>query len=332
MGLLDKLKNVFFEEEYVEVEEEAPKEPKVTRKKEENVAPKQTVARRIDVSSVAKRREKEVEEVPVLEEKEESRTEILTDKELLKPDSSFHMFEDEDFAYDMPHQESPQPVKKEEPSPKIETLVSSSETHRVPYGGAYSTDYSTIYHKAAPKSEEKTFHPTPIISPIYGILDKNYKKDDIVEKNAKNKNASSYAKKIDLDEVRKKAYGELSNDLGLTGEDPISETNTKEEEPMELEDNLLYDLRDTDQTPVVDKVTIADAEEYFQDLGLEYNVDYKDREKERSTGKRVARRSTTDLKETHSPVKKEVREESKNDTELEDNLFDLIDSMYEEKE
>ena len=37
MGLLDKLKNVFFEEEYVEVEEpEKPKKPERPKKKEEN--------------------------------------------------------------------------------------------------------------------------------------------------------------------------------------------------------------------------------------------------------------------------------------------------------
>ena len=31
-----------------------------------------------------------------------------------------------------------------------------------------------------------------------------------------------------------------------------------------------------DDTPAVPKVTVGDAEEYFEDLGLEYNVDYKD--------------------------------------------------------
>ena len=28
--------------------------------------------------------------------------------------------------------------------------------------------------------------------------------------------------------------------------------------------------------PELDKITMGDAEEYFEDLGLEYNVDYKD--------------------------------------------------------
>ena len=35
------------------------------------------------------------------------------------------------------------------------------------------------------KEEKKVFKPTPIISPVYGILDKNYHKEDIVSKNDK---------------------------------------------------------------------------------------------------------------------------------------------------
>ncbi len=55
----------------------------------------------------------------------------------------------------------------------------------------------------------------------------------------------------------------------------------------ELEDNLLYDMSDTTTTPVVNKVTVADAEEYFDDLGLEYNIDYKDSKYEHAAGRHV---------------------------------------------
>ena len=39
--------------------------------------------------------------------------------------------------------------------------------------------------KIEPKveTEKKAFKPTPIISPVYGILDKNYHKEDIVSRN-----------------------------------------------------------------------------------------------------------------------------------------------------
>ena len=95
---------------------------------------------------------------------------------------------------------------------------------------------------------------------------------------------------------------------------------TKEEKDdfdIKEEDSLL-DISD-DNTPSVAKVTMGDAEEYYSDLGLEYNIDYKDVSHEKATGRR------TDLKSFEE-------EETKNDdASIEDNLFDLIDSMYDEK-
>ena len=84
------------------------------------------------------------------------------------------------------------------------------------------------------------------------------------------------------------------------------------------EEDSLLDIS-TDNTPSVSKVTIGDAEEYFSDLGLEYNIDYKDTSHEKATGRR------TDLRNFDEDDLK------KDDTSIEDNLFDLIDSMYDEK-
>ena len=56
------------------------------------------------------------------------------------------------------------------------------------------------------------FTPSPIISPIYGILDKNYKKEEIVTKKEVRLSVAS-TKKVDLDYVREKAYGYLANDI-----------------------------------------------------------------------------------------------------------------------
>lgn len=321
MGLLDKLKNVFFEEEYVEVEEPEIKEkPKKVEKVKEKDPEKSTVARKIDLP---RRVTREVIEEEELEEEEvvEKPKEILADRELLKTEPSFKMFEDDDFVEEKPVEK----VKPVAPTPVVEPLV----TKHVPYGGEYKTSYSNLYTKG--EKDPKTFRPTPIISPIYGILDKNYSKDDIVDKKER-KAASSYARKIDLDTVRKKAYGELSNDFGLSGEDAIA---AKKEETTDLiEENLLYDMSDIDTTPAVEKVTIADAEEYFEDLGLEYNIDYKDKAQEKASGRRV--RHSYDVEDSlfvnqSKPVKEEPVMKP-NDQNLEDNLFDLIDSMYEDKE
>ena len=124
--------------------------------------------------------------------------------------------------------------------------------------------------------------------------------------------------------------------MGLVSQEPIVIEEIRDDETT-LEDNLLYDMNDVDTTPTVDKVTIADAEEYFQDLGLEYNVDYKDIKYEKANGRR-ARTSPAideiDDEEDMSPIseKRQKRSIDDEDAKLEDNLFDLIDSMYEEKE
>jgi len=67
--------------------------------------------------------------------------------------------------------------------------------------------------KKEEKVEKKVFTPTPIISPVYGVLDKNYRKDEIKTR----KKVSSYEyrgnEKVDIDDVRNKAYGTLENEL-----------------------------------------------------------------------------------------------------------------------
>lgn len=64
------------------------------------------------------------------------------------------------------------------------------------------------------KEEKKHFKPTPIISPVYGVLDKNYNKEDIAP--VKEKKISYTNTSVSIDEVRKKAYGTLEDDLENT--------------------------------------------------------------------------------------------------------------------
>ena len=147
-----------------------------------------------------------------------------------------------------------------------------------------------------------------------------------------------------MDFVRNKAFGGLEEDLkGLTaGNEEMSKYE-------ENEDNLLYDMTQSDGAPSVDKVTLADAEEYFEDLGLEYNIDYTDVRHEKITGRRsrVVREEISDLEPPVSHQKKLVEEDDQDinfedshhlvskdleESNLEDNLFDLVDSMYEERE
>lgn len=327
MGLLEKLKNTFFEEEYVEVEE--PEKPKKEKKPvAKKIEPKEELPVSKPTPVVPEREE-------VVEEKEEPV--IFTEKELTKHEVNFKYFDDDDFVdiEDETTLKNKKPVEEAKPYEGV----------KQPYGGTKLYDnpeYGTTkpYNNTVPYSKDKSgFKPTPIISPIYGVLDKNYKKEEIVDKKEVQKKSSYVSRKnVDLDTVRQKAFGELSHDLGLSNDMTVTLEETEEDSLNPLEDNLLYDMSDIDPTPKVEKVTIADAEEYFQDLGLEYNIDYKDVKYEKATGRRVRNQPELDdieedSKEEEAVVKTQKEfVPSKEETNLEDNLFDLIDSMYEEKE
>jgi len=320
MGLLEKLKNTFFEEEYVEVEE-PKKEEKVARKVEVKDIKKEKKVKPIEESE-----ELEPEEI-LTEDIEESKKESYSDRDLVNRNSKISYFDDDDF----------------EPTIKMSTVLEPKEEKRI-YGESANVVYNSINlndmsrhnevnHSAYGVTEAK-FQPTPIISPIYGILDKNYRKEEVVDKKDK---PSSYVsrKNADLDSVRRKAYGDASVFF-------MEDTSNK---PQEEEKPLLYDMIE-DPKPVVDGVTVGDAEEYFNDLGLEYNVDYKDQKYENATG----RRSTihhdldnsvdeviingNDIQEDNDITLDELinrnrKFEDNESANLEDNLFDLVDSMYE---
>lgn len=307
MGVFDKLKNVFFEEEYVEVEETVKKP-----KKE-----KQTIAKKIDLPEMPKLKEEKTTREKEIEEEVVERVERkgITENSLRRSDNSFKFpmtFEEDDFKVDSYIEDKKSSaVEKKESQNTVSNSYSSAYSTIVEEPKEIKRDYtaSGLYEGGDYKKNQKVFRPTPIISPIYGILDKNYKKEEIVQKKEV-RLTSATSKKVDLDTVREKAYGDLASDI------TASLMDEAEEKPVEKQSNMeedIYDLNDVEQ-PVVSNVTVGDAEEYFNDLGLEYNVDYTDDKKERATGRR-------------SEKNKEISAE-----ESEDSLFDLIDSMYKEDE
>ncbi len=316
MKLFDKLKNALFEEEYVEVEEK-PKKKEV--KKE--VKKDKPIAKKIELP---KRDEK-----PIIVET--PKEEPVSDRELLQPEKNFRFpleLDDDDFV-EQPIMDQKQPSK---PKEEVKPLPPKREEKR--HDNLYHVEQPSFHETSKPlyekKEEKKVFRPSPVISPVYGVLDKNYRKEEIVSKRDATSRSSYASNHLDLDAVRNKAYGDLTNDMGLamTEEEKRQEEDQKifDEVAKPAEESLLVDMRDDDTTPAVDKVTVGDAEEYFNDLGLQYNVDYKDASKERATGRRV------NLHHDEVEEKPQEEKEETQDVSSDDNLFDLIDSMYEEKE
>ncbi len=349
MGLLDKLKNALFEVEYVEVEEPPKKEKKVKEKAEKPIAKKIVLPGK---------REDKVEDLQEEELKDED-FEIRPkheEKEPLKED--FKFMDDEDFKIEddsnseestLYQQEQPEPVIEERvvthayPEVKVEEVeekvYSTPQIQREskPYGVDQSYNVPVHGYGTYEKKEEKAyFKPSPIISPIYGILDKNYKKEDVREK--KDVHISSYSRSnVSVDDIRNKAYGEKKR----LDREPV-ETRETRFEVDEEDENLLVDLSDRSK-PEVKEITMGDALEYFQDLGLEYNVDYVDASKDKSTLKKEEVKEEVnpvvqDIENVvesnavkEEPVIEKLTEEKKPETD-DDNLFDLIDSMYQESE
>ena len=138
---------------------------------------------------------------------------------------------------------------------------------------------------------------------------------------------------MNVDDIRAKAYGSEKET------EPEVEENIFEVE-NNAEDNVMVDLSDRSK-PEVKELTMGDAEEYFEDLGLEYNVDYVDVSTDRTKIQKEEPKEEIkeDIKEEIKEEPVEVEEKKFDDIKMQveretepddDNLFDLIDSMYEE--
>jgi hypothetical protein len=108
--------------------------------------------------------------------------------------------------------------------------------------------YGSKIQQEKPIEEKKIFKPTPIISPIYGVLDKNYHKEDIVSRNDIEREVVQ--KESPIDTIRNKAYGTLEDELENTlfGSNSIlfkkDDDEEKKSESKEISNEMLTNLTD----------------------------------------------------------------------------------------
>lgn len=228
MGFLEKVKNMFTEE----VEED------VKIKKVKNEVTK------IEIESPAKKEDDKLFEN--FRFKEENTQPIFFDES---------DFNDLNFA-----DKKEEPIKEEK---KNKEKINYDEVKEETRTSFYEKkDKKEI--KEEIKEEKKNFKPTPIISPVYGILDKNYHKEDIVSK----ADVINNQKEPNVDSIRNKAYGTLEDELENTlfGSNSIlfKKNNTEENNnKKELDDTLLTDLTD-DIGKELDEILIK-KEKYIDD-------------------------------------------------------------------
>ena len=322
MGLFNKLKDALFEEETVEIPVITKKE-KVKEPKKEKVEEK----KKVEPIKLAKEEadEHDKDEVKITKMKPTENTAVI-DMPKLKTETkeepkrsvasslTFPVFDDEDEEVEIKEIKR-QPVKNVEPPRKT---ASRNLLHDDFY------DYSDVHNRVATfknkastrrPTESTHFTPSPIISPVYGILNEDYRKEDIVTRGEKKK--SSY-EKLDLDEVRKKAYGTLEDEI----EETLTKIDTEEivkKEEKDVGASKLSDDGISIDDLLTDKndMTIGEAFEAEKEIDLDDEIRDIDEEPEVEEPK----------KETHEEVE-EVKEDIKEDADGEDDLFDLIDSLY----
>ena len=165
--------------------------------------------------------------------------------------------------------------------------------------------------------EKKYFKPSPIISPIYGIMDKNYKKEDIFEK-PKKPLSIEQQRSVDLDAVRKKAFGTLEDDIESTLDNSLEDFYGNESSPVRLKKKDVEKLEDDELTQPIKTID-------------ELLIDSMDENAKKDTKEKYER--VSDLNETFKldEVINEMKKAS-NKLSNDDDLFKLIDSMYEERD
>lgn len=154
------------------------------------------------------------------------------------------------------------------------------------------------------QEEKKVFKPTPIISPVYGILDKNYSKDDISVKATIKKEVTEIKvleSNLKIDVIRKKAYGTLEDELesSMLSDNSILFNDPKEE----VGTDLFMELKNKEEE------IVHNNNDIFEDLTIDEAV-------------RLEQKTIENLNEII-----DIDDDRLTGTDL----FDLIDSMYEKE-
>lgn len=330
MGFLDKMKNLFTEE----VEEEIRPIKRETR----------------SVSEPTTRRER----LETLTPKK-----IEVEKEEPKKDEKFVFFSDDDFKDLEKKKEEPKKEKKVEAYGGRREQRLEQKEEKLPYRGA------TPQVKIEPK---KQFKSSPIISPVYGVLDKNYKKNELPVQKIRTR---PYKKEeMTIDDIRNKAYGTVEDDIkdNLLGRAFLEEVEKepKEEndidifaelERYELEnpkkqeknidelfgkldnkkEEILGEL-DNKKDQILDELDIRKTD-ILEDEKIETTLE--DVDDETLELSKQLEEQEKKLKELSSMIDDASVEEKTDDLEVsnlddanldESELFNLIDSMYEKKD
>lgn len=300
MKLLDKIKDLFTDEE----EEFETKEIEVEEEKEEPAKLPTFMRNKIEA-------EEKNERENLIKEEEK----IVSDREVVKTRESFSFPIDMDEDYNVVY------------TPRNKNVLDEIEESKP------KTKVADLYTKKE-EPKPKKFKPTPVISPVYGVLDKNYTKDEVKVQDESAYEIPRASKKVDFETVRNKAYGTLTDDIRnnlcenceLYKEVIITKKNGQK---VQNDDNINL-LEDIMEEPKKD-ITIAEAAENYYDFGVDYEPVKETKVSEPSTvinAEKVEVEVNNDIK----IVNHNDEESSAEKIEVKEEPIELPEEITEEKE
>ena len=283
MGVFSKLKNIFYDEEVVDEHEMETKKTNKNSNRDEDGITKELEINKPRVEEIKVIKQEVVKEEPIFEPKpvvEEKNDE----RELFRSERVFNFTELDDDV-DLPPRRN----------------VLNNETR-------VNTRLNEKPVLETPVEQPRVFKPSPVISPIYGILDKDYKKEEIVSKNdVTPKEIPSPARSYDS--VRRKAYGTLEDDL----EDTLNSMNKITPEEINKEETKELPKEEPNKIDeIINKIEKSTSTVSVGELEDKLEIEHFDDEDEEEEKLNIDKTMT--------------------DSTLEHDLFNLIDSMYDDKE
>ena len=218
------------------------------------------------------------------------------------------------------------PISFEENELLDEKILSNQNVlHRQKEQEIIKKPSTELYSKKTTPEEKVTFFKvSPVISPVYGILDKNYKKDEVLSKTKKPNEIKRTSKNVDFESVRKKAYGSLIDDI-KDNLSPVKIEEKKEDKKIEG----IYELNED-----ISQITLGEIESNFEDFGISFE-DYNKKEEKDDNIKIVSfdeKETVAEKIEINDSVIKSNKQEDDFEETKEEDIFNLIDSMMKKEE
>lgn len=269
MKLFEKIRNILFDEEEVEL-------PVIKKEEKRDYEP-------------PKPRE------DYQEPKKEARgaEEEINERELFEAKQTFNF---------------PAFLDEEKPKEKEEDLRRTRNLNILDYDSRRKREKPVV--KVAEEEPRKQFKPTPVISPVYGIVDDHGNKTLEITRDEIVKRPSRVNNSVVVEEVRNKAFGTLEDQIFSTLDKPSEDFYEAKEDTKPIEELLINDLDEEEQKEYDDIVTESRVKNNKDRLDLLDEI-----EDELDNMKPSEEKKPAPLEDT-----------------IESDLFKLIDSMYENRE